>query len=75
MELRSTGTTLIGLKTSSFVIVASDQQATMGNTGTLDCKKVFYISKEAVYAGAGTAGHCTLFYSKLKGLLCKIKIS
>jgi len=57
MATIKSGTTIIGLKTKDFVIVASDQQSSLGNIAeTLDVKKVFPITSNIVIGLAGGLG-------------------
>ena len=61
------GTTIVGLKTNDFVILASDKQSTMGNMAhDLETQKVFPITSNIALALAGTVGDAAQMIRILK---------
>ncbi len=56
-EALKSGTTIVGIKTNDFVILASDKQSTMGYTkSNLEVQKLFPITNNLVLAIAGSVG-------------------
>jgi len=67
MATLKSGTTIVGLKTNDFVIVASDQQSTLGHiVGDEDAKKVFSVTKNIVLGLAGSLGDAAQMIRILK---------
>lgn len=67
LTILKTGTTIVGLKTNDFVILASDQQTTMGyRADSLSTQKVHPITKNIVLAEAGNAGDSSQMIRVLK---------
>lgn len=61
------GTTIVGLKTNDFVILASDKQTTFGySANDLETQKVFPIKKNIALALAGTVGDAAQMIRILK---------
>lgn len=61
------GTTIVGLKTNDFVIVASDKQSTLGNMAhDLDTQKVYPITSNIALALAGSVGDAAQMIRILK---------
>ena len=61
------GTTVVGLRTNDFVIVASDQQSTLGYMAIeLETQKVFPITKQIVFGLAGAQGDAAQMIRILK---------
>lgn len=61
------GTTIVGLRTDDFVIVASDQQSTMGYMADgLDVQKVHPITSNIVFGLAGSVGDAQQLIRVLK---------
>jgi len=61
------GTTIVGLKTNEFVIIASDKQTTSGYMASnLDTQKVFPITSNTALALAGTVGDAAQMIRVLK---------
>ena len=61
------GTTIVGLKTNDFVILASDKKSTMGYMASdLETQKVYPITSNAALALAGTVGDASQMIRVLK---------
>ncbi len=61
------GTTIVGLKTNDFVILASDKKSTMGYMASdLETQKVFPITSNTALALAGTVGDAAQMIRVLK---------
>lgn len=61
------GTTIVGLRTNDFVIIASDQQSTMGYMASgFNTQKVFPVTSNIVLGLAGTLGDAVQMIRVLK---------
>merc|ERR1711939_482015 len=75
LSTTKTGTTIVGVRTDEFVIMAADSRATMGTIiSNKDCLKLHKFADNIWAAGAGTAADLDHVSDRFSGQLKKLRL-